>query len=173
MSLEWSLEVLQCLEERGTSWPLLFHSAEKDPREYCVLRSAASDRHIRLLPVAFYSLTPCFHQELLTRELTFLYVALELYIQLLRLFVEGKDLPRSDQVGQSSDPAEHGDPLEVISTARRFLLGVIPRCPAQSFGNIQPLLPTCEELDPELGATLLHFSRPAAAMELDEELVLF
>lgn len=35
------------------------------------------------------------------------------------------------------------------------------------------LLATCEELDPELGATLLHFSRPSAAMELDEELVLF
>uniref|UniRef100_A0A663DLP3 FA complementation group A n=1 Tax=Aquila chrysaetos chrysaetos TaxID=223781 RepID=A0A663DLP3_AQUCH len=162
-SLEWSLVILQCLEEGGMSWPLLFHSAEKDPRKYCVLRSAASDCHIRLLPVAFYSLTPCFHQELLTREQTFLYVALDLYIQLLRLFVEGKDLPR-----QSPDTTEH-----VISTARRFLFSVIPRCPAPSFGNIQPLLATCEELDPELGATLLHFSRPAAAMELDEELVLF
>ncbi|NXU25596.1 FANCA protein, partial [Thalassarche chlororhynchos] len=172
-SLEWSLEILQCLEERGMSWPLLFYSAEEDPRKYRVLRSAASDRHIRLLPVAFYSLTPCFHQELLTREQTFLYVALDLYIQLLRLFVEGKDLPQAEQAGQSPDPAEHGDPLEVISMARRFLLGAIPRCPAQSFGNIQPLLDTCEELDPELGATLLHFSRPAAAMELDEELALF
>ncbi|XP_010279742.1 PREDICTED: Fanconi anemia group A protein, partial [Phaethon lepturus] len=162
-SLEWSLEILQCLEERGMSWPLLFHSAEEGEEKYCVLRSATSDRHIRLLPVAFYSLTPCFHQELLTREQTFLYVALDLYLQLLRLFVEGKDLPQSDQA----------DPLEVISMARRFLLGAIPRCPAQSFGNIRPLLATCEELDPELGATLLHFSRPAAAMELDEELVLF
>lgn len=28
-SLEWSLAILQCLEERGMSWPLLFHSAEK------------------------------------------------------------------------------------------------------------------------------------------------
>ncbi|XP_010022016.1 PREDICTED: Fanconi anemia group A protein-like, partial [Nestor notabilis] len=163
VSLEWSLEILQCLEERGASWPLLFHSAEKDPRQYCVLRSAASDRHIRLLPLAFYSLTPGFHHELLTREQTFLYVALDFYIQLLRLFVEGKDLPQPDP----------GDPLEVISTARRFLLGVIPRCPAQSFENIQPLLATCEELDPELGATLLHILRPTAAMELDEELVLF
>ncbi|NXW21937.1 FANCA protein, partial [Circaetus pectoralis] len=167
-SLEWSLAILQCLEERGTSWLLLFHSAEKDPRKYCILRSAASDCHIRLLPVAFYSLTPCFHQELLTREQIFLYVALDLYIQLLRLFVEGKDLPR-----QSPDTTEHGDPLEVISAARRFLFSAIPRCPAPSFGNIQLLLATCEELDPELGATLLHFSRPAAAMELDEELVLF
>ncbi|NXS73451.1 FANCA protein, partial [Pandion haliaetus] len=172
-SLEWALEILQCLEERGMSWPLLFHAAEKDPRKYCVLRSGASDRHIQLLPVAFYSLTPSFHQELLTREQTFLYVALDLYIQLLQLFVEGKDLPESYQEGQSLDPAEHGDPLEVISAARRFLFGAIPRCPAPSFGNIRPLLATCEELDPELAATLLHFSRPVAAMEVDEELVLF
>ncbi|KFO08485.1 Fanconi anemia group A protein, partial [Balearica regulorum gibbericeps] len=160
-SLEWSLEISRCLEERGASWPLLFCSAEKDPRKYHVLRSATSDRHIQLLPVAFYSLTPCFHRELLAREQTFLYVALDLYIRLLRLFVEGRDLPLSDQ----------GDPLEVISAAQRFLLAAIPRCPAQSFGNIQPLLPVCEELDPELGAVLLHFSRPA--VELDEELVLF
>ncbi|NXY62735.1 FANCA protein, partial [Callaeas wilsoni] len=129
-SLEWSLEILQCLEERGTSWPLLFHSAERDPGKCRVLRSAASDRHTRLLPVAFYSLTPCFHRELLQRELTFLSVALQLYIQLLQLFVEGKVLPQSDQ-----DPTEH-DPLELISGARRFLLGAIPHCPAQSFGNI-------------------------------------
>ncbi|NWX41782.1 FANCA protein, partial [Steatornis caripensis] len=167
-SLEWSLEILQCLEERGVSWPLLFQPAEKDPGEYRVLRSAASDRHLRLLPVAFYSLTPGFHQELLAREQTFLYVALDLYIQLLRLFVEGKDLPQPDQAGQSPDPAEC-----VISTARQFLLAAMPRCPAQSFGNIRPLQAACEELDPELGATLLRFSRPAAALELDEELVLF
>ncbi|NXN47102.1 FANCA protein, partial [Rhinoptilus africanus] len=172
-SLEWCLEILQCLEDRSTSWPLLFHSAEKDSGKYCVLRDAASDHHIRLLPVAFYSLTPGFHHELLTREQTFLYVALDLYIQLLRLFVEGRDLSQSDQAGQSPDPGGHGDPLEVISMARRFLLGAIPRCPAQSFGNTRLLLAACEELDPELRATLLHFSRPDAAMELDEELLLF
>ncbi|NXJ82791.1 FANCA protein, partial [Trogon melanurus] len=167
-SLQWALEILQCLEERGASWPLLFHSLEKDSRKYSVLRSAVSARHLRLLPVAFYSLTPCFRQELLTREPAFLYAALDLYIQLLRLFVEGEDLPQPDRAGQSPDPTEH-----VISTARRFLLGAIPRCPAQSFGNIRPLLATCEALDPELGATLLRFSSPDAAVELDEELVLF
>lgn len=53
------------------------------------------------------SLAPCFHQELLAQEQSFLYVALDLYIQLLRLFVEGKDLPQSDPAGQSPDPAEH------------------------------------------------------------------
>ncbi|XP_068006848.1 Fanconi anemia group A protein isoform X2 [Melanerpes formicivorus] len=171
-ALEWSLEVLQCLENRGVSWPLLFHPAERDLGKYQILRSAASERHSRLLPLAFYCLTPGFHHELLTREQSFLYTALDLYIQLLRLFVEGKDLPQPDQMGQSPEPIEHGDPLEVLSTARRFLLGAIPRCHAQSFRSIQPLLATCEELDAELAATLRHVSRPAAT-ELDEELVLF
>ncbi|NXB77300.1 FANCA protein, partial [Donacobius atricapilla] len=166
-SLEWSLEILQCLEERGTSWPLLFHSAERDPGKCRVLRSVASDWHTRLLPLAFYSLTPCFQQELLQREPTFLSVALQMYIQLLQLFVEGEVLPQPDQA-----PTEH-DPLELISAARRFLLGAIPHCPAQSFGDTRPLLSTCEELDPELGATLLHFSQPAADMDLEEELELF
>ncbi|TRZ15413.1 hypothetical protein HGM15179_011660 [Zosterops borbonicus] len=169
-SLEWSLEILQCLEERGTSWPLLFHSAEGDPGKCRVLHSAASARHTRLLPLAFYSLTPSFQRELLRREPTFLRVALQMYIQLLQLFVEGEVLPQPDQ-----RPTEHvsKDPLELISAARRFLLGAIPHCPAQSFGNIQPLLSTCEELDPELAATLLHFSQPAVDMELEEELELF
>ncbi|KAM7040481.1 Fanconi anemia group A protein isoform 3-T3 [Acridotheres tristis] len=166
-SLEWSLEILRCLEERGTSWPLLFRSAERDPGKCRVLHSAASDRHTRLLPLAFYSLTPCFHRELLQRDPTFLSVALQMYIQLLQLFVEGEVVPQSDQ-----DSTEQ-DPLELISAARQFLLGAIPHCPAQSFGNIQLLLSTCEELDPELGATLLHFSRPAVDMELEEELELF
>ncbi|XP_064884800.1 Fanconi anemia group A protein isoform X5 [Columba livia] len=58
-SLEWSLEILQCLEERGTSWPLLFPSAENDPGKYHVLHNAASDRHIQLLPLAFYSTSSC------------------------------------------------------------------------------------------------------------------
>ncbi|NXU39219.1 FANCA protein, partial [Drymodes brunneopygia] len=166
-SLEWSLQILQCLEKRGTSWPLLFHSAEREPGRCRVLRSAASERHTRLLPLAFYSLTPCFPRELLRREPTFLSVALQMYIQLLQLFVEGQVLPQPDQ-----DPTEH-DPLELISTARQFLLGAIPHCPAQSFGNIQQLLSTCEELDPELAASLLHSSRPAVDMELEEELELF
>ncbi|XP_010081510.1 PREDICTED: Fanconi anemia group A protein, partial [Pterocles gutturalis] len=163
MSLEWSLEILQCLEERGASWLLLFQPAEEDPGTYHVLHSAASGHHEQLRCVPFSSLTPRFGQELLAREQTFLCVALRLYTQLLRLFAEGTDLLQADQ----------SDPLEVISTARRFLLGAIPRCPAQSFGMIQPLLAACEELDPELGAALLHFSRPAAAMELDEEPLLF
>ncbi|XP_058669615.1 Fanconi anemia group A protein [Ammospiza caudacuta] len=166
-SLEWSLQILQCLQGRGTAWPLLFHSAEGAPGMFHVLHRAASQRHTRLLPLAFYSLIPSFQQELLQQEPTFLSVALQMYIQLLQLFVEGQVLPQSDQ-----DHTEH-DPLELISAARQFLLGAIPQCPARSLGNIQPLLSTCEELDPELAATLRHFCRPAVDVELEEELELF
>uniref|UniRef100_A0A8C5IQT3 FA complementation group A n=1 Tax=Junco hyemalis TaxID=40217 RepID=A0A8C5IQT3_JUNHY len=168
-SLEWSLQILQCLRGRGSAWPLLFQSAEggeSSPGSFHVLHRAASQRHTRLLPLAFYSLTPSFQQELLQQEPTFLSVALQMYIQLLQLFVEGQVLPQSDQ-----DPTEH-----LISAARQFLLGAIPHCPAQSLGNIHPvgaLLSTCEELDPELAATLRHFSRPAEDVELEEELELF
>lgn len=61
-----------------------------------------------------HSLTPAFDHELLAREQLFLYVALDLYLQLLQLFVEGKDLPQTDQVGQGQDPVEH------VSEAQSF-----------------------------------------------------
>ncbi|NWY05412.1 FANCA protein, partial [Nothoprocta ornata] len=162
-SLEWSLEILQCLEERGVSWPLLFQPGEKVPRKYRILHSAASDHHLRLLPVAFYSLIPGFHQELFTREPAFLCVALDLYMQLLQLFLEGEDLPQADKAGQGP----------VITKARQFLLAAIPHCPPRSLGSVQPLLDMCEKIDPELRGALLHLSRAAAALELDEELELF
>ncbi|NXA35078.1 FANCA protein, partial [Eudromia elegans] len=169
-SLEWSLEILQCLEERGVSWPLLFHPIEKVPKKYRILRSAASDHHLRLLPFAFYSLTPGFRHELFTREPAFLCVALDLYMQLLQLFLEGEDLPQADKAGQGPGLEEH---VRVITKARQFLLGALPRCPPRSFGAVQPLLDTCEKIDPELRGALLHLSRAAAALELDDELMLF
>ena len=71
------------------------------------VRVCHGTRANQMRSVTSSSLTPCFRQELLTREQTFLCVALDLYIQLLRLFVEGKDLPQAEQAGQSPDPTEH------------------------------------------------------------------
>uniref|UniRef100_A0A674JMJ0 Uncharacterized protein n=1 Tax=Terrapene triunguis TaxID=2587831 RepID=A0A674JMJ0_9SAUR len=125
-SLECCLEILGCLEEQGVSWLALFHSAEKDRGPYQILHSAASDQYVSLLPIAFYSLIPCFHQNLLNREQTFLYVAVDMYTQLLRLYIEGENPQRSDQGGQ-----------KVITKARQFLLHSIARCPKKSFIHIQ------------------------------------
>ncbi|CAM4638201.1 unnamed protein product [Lepidochelys olivacea] len=172
-SLEWCLEILGCLEEQGVSWLALFHSAEKDRGLYQILHSAASDQYINLLPIAFYSLIPCFHQNLLNREQTFLYVAVDMYTQLLRLYIEGENPRRSDQGGQNLPSVKHVDSLEVLTKARQFLLHSIARCPKNSFVHIQQLLDPCEEFDPEVKAALFHSWKPSVAEDLYDEPVLF
>ncbi|XP_030437265.1 Fanconi anemia group A protein isoform X1 [Gopherus evgoodei] len=172
-SLEWCLEILGCLEEQGISWLALFHSAEKGRGPYQILHSAASDQYVSLLPIAFYSLTPCFHQNLLNREQTFLYVAVDMYTQLLRLYIEGENPQRSDHGGQSLHSVKHVDSLEVITKARRFLLHSIARCPKKSFLHIQQLQNPCEEFDPEVKAALFHSSKPTVAEDFYDEPVLF
>ncbi|XP_048673020.2 Fanconi anemia group A protein isoform X4 [Caretta caretta] len=172
-SLEWCLEILGCLEEQGVSWLALFHSAEKDRGLYQILHSAASDQYISLLPIAFYSLIPCFHQNLLNREQTFLYVAVDMYTQLLRLYIEGENPRRSDQGGQSLPSVKHVDSLEVLTKARQFLLHSIARCPKNSFVHIQQLLDPCEEFDPEVKAALFHSWKLTVAEDLYDEPVLF
>uniref|UniRef100_A0A7M4EK94 FA complementation group A n=1 Tax=Crocodylus porosus TaxID=8502 RepID=A0A7M4EK94_CROPO len=155
-TLEWCLEILRHLEERGMSWLVLFHSVDKGHGFYHVLRRAVSDQYIRLLPLAFFSLIPGFHQELFVREPGFLAVVIDSYIQLLQLFVDGGNAPGSDQ---------EVDSLEAITKARQFLLHSIPRCPRKSFTNVHQFLDLCKEFDPEMTAALLHYSKPAADLE--------
>uniref|UniRef100_A0A8C8VK70 FA complementation group A n=1 Tax=Pelusios castaneus TaxID=367368 RepID=A0A8C8VK70_9SAUR len=123
-SLQWCLEIVRCLEEQGMSWLVLFQSAEKDRGPYRILRHTASDQYISLLPIAFYSLIPVLQQNLRRREQTFLSVAVDMYIQLLQLYMEGKD------------PERAVDSLEMITEARQFLLQSIAQCPKESFSHI-------------------------------------
>ncbi|XP_059569974.1 Fanconi anemia group A protein isoform X2 [Alligator mississippiensis] len=164
-ALEWCLEILRHLEEQGMSWLVLFQAVDRGHGPYHVLRRAASDQYIRLLPLAFFSLIPSFHQELFVREPSFLAVVVDSYIQLLRLFVDGGNAPGSDQEAQSVHAANPVDSLEPITKARRFLLHSIPRCPRKSFTNVHQFLDLCEEFDPEMTAALLHYSKPAADLE--------
>nr|XP_032620117.1 Fanconi anemia group A protein-like isoform X3 [Chelonoidis abingdonii] len=132
-------------------------------------------RHILAssLSLSRESLTPCFHQNLFNREQTFLYVAVDMYTQLLRLYIEGENSQRSDHGGQSLHSVKHVDSLEVITKARRFLLHSIAQCPKKSFIHIQQLLDPCEEFDPELKAALFHSSKLTVAEDFYDEPVLF
>ncbi|XP_074865238.1 Fanconi anemia group A protein [Carettochelys insculpta] len=172
-SLEWCLELLQRLEEQGMSWLALFQSAEKDRGAYQILHHATSDQYISLLPVAFYSLSPGFHQNLLNREQTFLYVAVNMYIQLLQLYLEGATPLRSDHEGQHLPCVTHVDSLEVITNARQFLLHSIAWCPKKSFIHMQELLDPCGEFDPEMSVALRHSWKHAAAEDCYDEPALF
>ncbi|XP_060109851.1 Fanconi anemia group A protein [Heteronotia binoei] len=173
-TLDWSSQIARLLEERGSGWLALFLSGETEHSLDPVLHSAVSDQHRKQLPVAFYSLLFTLHPERLLREQLFLSVAVDMYLQLLRLFMEGTAVVEADQAECPVHGQEPEDPLAVIHAARRFLVQAIPQCPPGSFSHLHQLLDLCGELDPELKATLTSRWQPPAEESLsDEELLLF
>uniref|UniRef100_A0A8C6XRI8 FA complementation group A n=1 Tax=Naja naja TaxID=35670 RepID=A0A8C6XRI8_NAJNA len=152
--LEWSSQVLQRLVEEGPGWLAVFCPAGKGCELYKALRGAVSDQHLKMLPVAFYSLLSAFNVEELIREQTFLPVAVDMYAQLLQLFMEGATVVGPSWREQSLHICNLGDSLMLIQQARQLLLRAIPRCHPGSFSSLQEMLDLCGELDPELKAAL-------------------
>uniref|UniRef100_A0ACB8EAV0 Uncharacterized protein n=1 Tax=Sphaerodactylus townsendi TaxID=933632 RepID=A0ACB8EAV0_9SAUR len=172
-ALDWSSQIAQRLEGKGLGWLAVFCSGETECSRCQILRGAASDHHLKQLPVAFYSLLFTLQPERMLREPMFLPVAVDMYIQLLQLFREGTVAPRLAQESHR-DGEEPGDPLAVIEAARQFLVRAIPQCPLESFSHLHQLLDLCGELDPELKAALTNCWQPTAEGSLsDEELLLF
>ncbi|KAK9392613.1 Fanconi anemia group A protein [Crotalus adamanteus] len=167
--LEWSSRVLQRLVEEGAGWLAVFCPARKGCELYEMLRDAVSDQHLKMLPVAFYSLLFTFDVEELIREQTFLGVAVDMYTQLLQLFTEGAAVVGPSQREQSLHVCNLGDSLMLIQQARQLLLRAIPRCPPESFSNLQEMLDLCGDLDPELKAALISTGGDL----LEEGLLLF
>nr|XP_028595747.1 Fanconi anemia group A protein isoform X1 [Podarcis muralis] len=165
-ALDWSSKLLQGLEERGASWLAIFSSAVKDHNPYQILHGTVSHQHLRLLPVAFYSLVVTFEPGHLIKEQAFLYVAIDMYTQLLQLFMDG-----TTAVGPSLHSIEPESSLALIRRARQFLLRAVPQCPQGSFSSLQQLMSLCEDLDPEMKAALVNSSDDGDL--LDEELLLF
>ncbi|XP_058010870.1 Fanconi anemia group A protein isoform X2 [Ahaetulla prasina] len=167
--LEWSSRVLQRLVEEGPGWLAVFCPAGKGQELYENLGDAVSDQHLKMLPIAFYSLLFAFDVEELLREQTFLPVAVDMYTQLLQLFMEGATVVGPSQKEQSLHICNLGDSLLLIQQARQLLLRVIPRCPPGSFSNLQGMLDLCGDLDPELKAALISTGGDL----LEEGLLLF
>nr|XP_033796271.1 Fanconi anemia group A protein isoform X2 [Geotrypetes seraphini] len=142
------LTFLQCLQERGVYWFHLFRPVEEEQELYQVLHRTASEHHIRLLPVAFYSLVPCLQQNVLIQKQDFVLTAVHMYAKLFQLFLEGEQSPT---VGQM-------DSLELLASSQRYLLRIIRQCSTPSVPNINQILNMYEEFDPEVKAALLHFS---------------
>ncbi|XP_032086259.1 Fanconi anemia group A protein isoform X2 [Thamnophis elegans] len=135
--LDWSSRVLRRLVEEGPAWLAVFCPAGKGSELYETLRDAVSDQHLKMLPVAFYSLLLAFDGEELIREQTFLPVAVDMYTQLLQLFTEGAPVVALSQKEQSLHICNLGDSLLLIQQARQLLLRAIPRSPPGSFSNLQ------------------------------------
>ncbi|XP_065393291.1 Fanconi anemia group A protein isoform X5 [Macaca fascicularis] len=134
-ALDVCAAVLECLEKRKISWLALFQLTESDRLGRLLLR-VAPDQHTRLLPFTFYSLLSCFHDDAAIREEAFLHVAVDMYLRLVQLFVAGDTSTVSPPAGRSLELQGQGNPVELITKARLFLLQLIPRCPKKSFSHI-------------------------------------
>ncbi|KAJ1083849.1 hypothetical protein NDU88_004004 [Pleurodeles waltl] len=161
--LDLGQEILGCLKERGIPWLHLFHSSEKEQGPHHVLHRTASEHHLRMLPVAFYSLVPCLDHKLLIKEENFLDIAVQMYAGLVHLFLDGKDPGTMEQI----------DSLELITQSRQYLLRSISQCPKKSLLHINQLLGLCGECDPEVRAALLNMSLSSSDQTLYDEPILF
>ncbi|XP_047702217.1 Fanconi anemia group A protein isoform X2 [Prionailurus viverrinus] len=164
-ALDICAEILGCLEKRRVSWLVLFQLTETGGGLGHVLLRLAPDQYVRLLPFAFYSLLSYFDEDALTREDAFLHVAVDMYLKLIRLFVAGETGALSTVASRSRERRGQGDPVGLITEARRFLLRSIPRCPKESFSNVAELLATSADCDPDVRAALL--SRQQAGPDAD------
>ncbi|OBS77115.1 hypothetical protein A6R68_16418 [Neotoma lepida] len=169
-------EVLMCLQRRKVSWLMLFRLTETDA-ELGHLLHLAPDQHTKLLPFAFYSLLSYFSEDAIIKEEAFLYVAVDMYLKLMQLFVDGETRTVLPQASKSLKLQGHsllqGSPVQLITEARIFLLQLIPQCPKQYFSNMTELLAGRGDYDPEMSNALLQRQQPGPSFDLYQEPHLF
>ncbi|KAK7801790.1 hypothetical protein U0070_027511 [Myodes glareolus] len=169
-------EVLMYLGRRKVSWLVLFQLTETDA-ELGHLLHLAPDQHTRLLPLAFYSLLSYFSEDAIIKEEAFLYVAVDMYLKLMQLFVDGETRTMLPQASKRLKLQDHsllqGSPVQLITEARTFLLQLIPQCPKQRFSNMRELLAGREDYDPEMSNVLLQRRQAGPSFDLYQEPHLF
>ncbi|KAL0621685.1 Fanconi anemia group A protein [Plecturocebus cupreus] len=172
-ALDVCAAVLECLEKRKISWLALFQLTESDTRLGRLLLHVAPDQHTRLLPFAFYSLLSTFHEDTAMREEAFLSVAVDMYLKLVQLFVAGDTSTVSPPAGRGLELQGQGNPVDLITKARLFLLQLIPQCPKKNYSHITELLADRGHCDPELSIALRSGQQAAPGADLYREPHLF
>ncbi|XP_036159204.1 Fanconi anemia group A protein isoform X2 [Myotis myotis] len=172
-ALDVCAEILGCLEKRKVPWLPLFQLTETDAGLGHLLLLLAPDQHVRLLPVAFYSLLSYFDEDALTQNDAFLHIAVDMYLRLLGLFVAGETGVLSTLASRTQELQGQCCPVGLITKARLFLLQSIPRCSRKSFSNMAELLATRGDCDPEVSAALLSRQRDMRDTGLSQEPCLF
>ncbi|XP_069037492.1 Fanconi anemia group A protein isoform X4 [Lepisosteus oculatus] len=152
---ECCADILKSLEDCG-HWLVLFRGPSAGP--YQIVYKMMSEMHVKLLPLAFYSLVLSLENSqlgCLVRAQDFLRTALEMYSRLVGLFVDGT-------AGEQRIP-EQVDSVKILTEAQRFLLRTISVCPQSSFLYRKRLEDACGDLDPEVAAALSARLKPPRA----------
>ncbi|XP_040185575.1 Fanconi anemia group A protein isoform X2 [Rana temporaria] len=145
MALEYCIQIIQCLEERGGDWLTTFQL--KSEKHKCSLHQSVSEEFLKLLPLAFFSLATSLPGGIALSREEFLPVSLEMYTQIFQLFLDGSPLLHPPQ----------NDPQTIFSRGRQFLLSCILKGqhPSAAFRSRLPqIVIWWEEKDPELAGLL-------------------
>lgn len=130
---------------------------------------------LSLVPVP--RLLPHFAEAASVRGEGFLHVAVDMYLQLVQLFIGGETTALSTLTDRSSQrqdqPQPQVSPVELIREARLFLLQLIPQCPGMCFSGIAELLAGRADCDPEVTNALLNRQQAVIDMDLYQEPHLF
>ncbi|KAM4723047.1 Fanconi anemia group A protein [Rhinophrynus dorsalis] len=147
--LEYCVQVIHWLDERGGCWLSLFQLTEERKPVLCrLLHRTASEEFLQLLPLAFYSLVTSLQMEQLVLQSDFLVVAVHMYTRLTQLFIDGNPLDGSLMNTKTLDSQD------VFTHGRQFLLRCLPMCQKPSCALMLQLQESCTECDPELAAVL-------------------
>lgn len=139
---------------------------------WLLLISVRSWSHL-IAYVFTFSLLSYFDKDALIRENAFLHVAVDMYMKLTCLFVAGETSAVSTPANRSQELQSQGDPVGLIRKARLFLLQSIPQCPKKSFSNMEELLATSGDWDPEVSTALLSRQQAVSDTDLYQEPHLF
>nr|DBA16908.1 TPA: hypothetical protein GDO54_002435 [Pyxicephalus adspersus] len=115
LSLEYCIQTVQCLEERGGSWLSTFQLKSEKYKSH--LHQSASEEFLKLIPLSYFSLAVCLPVESVVNQQNFLPVSLEMYTQLFQLFLDGNPLLDPLQIIDSWDEK---DP-ELAGLLKNFL----------------------------------------------------
>ncbi|KAJ8416322.1 hypothetical protein AAFF_G00383440 [Aldrovandia affinis] len=152
-------EILTHLEDCD-DWLLLFHPPGAEQGPYQVVTMVTTDRYLRLMPLAFYSVIPDLDSKVLGRLVKvpgFLLTALHCYSALTALFLDGHT-----PVPCPESSTSQVDPLQIVARARQVLLQTIAWSPDThlSHSHRSQLQEACGELDPEVTAALSSYLAP-------------
>ncbi|KAJ8252193.1 hypothetical protein COCON_G00215050 [Conger conger] len=164
------VQILSRLED-CTDWLPLFQPPGPEQGSCREVTMVTTDRHLRLMPLGFYSVVPHLDGEVLgrlARAPGFLLSAVRCYSALNALFLDGyTPVPPADPLPNQVDP------LRIMARARQALFRIIALSPDASVSHSvrRQLQEVCGDLDPEVSAALSsHLAPPSpdpALQELD------
>uniref|UniRef100_A0A8C4T5N7 FA complementation group A n=1 Tax=Erpetoichthys calabaricus TaxID=27687 RepID=A0A8C4T5N7_ERPCA len=144
-------DIVKCLEDVGQML-VIFNDFDAEQEINKTMKKMMSDVEIQMLPFAFYSLLLSLDpkvRDCILQHKDFLRTVLRMYIELLKLSLDGC------RTGSKEDQSyEQINVIELVTTAKKFLLQVISQTPERNIFNRKQLEAICGNHDPEVKAAL-------------------